>query len=252
MNDRRLEEVLLNATAPPEQLLYDGWLLRLSKEHIKRASSVNPVFPSTIPVAEKVDSCERIYRERGLVPIFRITSLSAEPALDTELEGRGYRVFEPSLVQRAQLDRFDAEDEPPAGLCFRSMEIAPWVQMVGDLRGWAGPDVEAHTRRITSSVLRSECLSLMSGEAVASCGLVTIEGHHAGLFDIYTPPEFRGKRLATAVCSRLLAIGKREGATVGWLSVLAANAPALAVYDRLGFTTAYEYWYRVPPDYQPP
>jgi hypothetical protein len=77
---RRLEEVLLNATAPPEQLLYDGWLLRLSREHIKRASSVNTAFPSTLPVAEKVDACERTYRERQLKPAFRITSLQGSGA----------------------------------------------------------------------------------------------------------------------------------------------------------------------------
>jgi hypothetical protein len=36
-------------------------------------------------------------------------------------------------------------------------------------------------------------------------------------------------------------------ATVGWLSVLADNAPALAAYGKLGFETLYEYWYRVKP-----
>src|SRR5688572_6408521 len=104
IDTRRLEEVLLNATAPPEQLLYDGWLLRLSREHIKRASSVNPTFTSTLPLRDKVDECERVYRDGGLVPIFRITSISAEPGLDAELAARGYRVFEPSLVQLAAID----------------------------------------------------------------------------------------------------------------------------------------------------
>lgn len=252
MDNRRLEEVLLNATAPPEQLLYDGWLLRLSREHIKRASSVNPMFASTLPLGEKVDACERVYRERGRVPIFRITSQPAAPGLDAELEARGYRVFEPSLVQRAPLEGMGAAPDAPAGMRFEPMEMEPWVAMAGRLRGWPEHDVEAHTRRMASSVLDSHCLSLMVGEAVTSCGLVTVEAEYAGLFDIYTPPEYRGTGLATALCRRLLDIGREQGATVGWLSVLAANEPALAVYRRLGFVTAYEYWYRVPPDHAAP
>ncbi len=251
MDNRRLEEVLLNATAPPEQLLYDGWLLRLSREHIKRASSVNATFASTLPLAEKVSTCERVYRERGLVPIFRVTSQPVEPGLDAELDARGYRIFEPSLVQAASLVGWSTDTATPPGLRFEAMEMEPWVAMVGRLRGWPQHDVEAHTRRMGASVLDSHCVSLIAGEAVAACGLVTIEGEYAGLFDIYTPPEHRGKGLATVLCRRLLAIGRENGAMAGWLSVLAANAPALRVYERLGFTTAYEYWYRVPGDFVP-
>ena len=248
---RRLEEVLLNATAPPEQLLYDGWLLRLSREHIKRASSVNSTFASTLPLPEKVDVCERVYRQRGLVPIFRVTSRPADPALDAELEWRGYRVFEPSLVQAAPIPETGSAEDVPSGMHFEEMDLAPWVEMVGRLRGWPQHDVEAHIRRMASSVLESRCLSLMAGETVAACGLVTLEGTYAGLFDIYTPEEFRGQGLATALCRRLLGIGREQGAETGWLSVLASNAPALTVYRRLGFETAYEYWYRVPPDFVP-
>lgn len=249
---RRLEEVLLNATAPPEQLLYDGWLLRLSREHIKRASSVNAAFPSTLPHGEKVAACERVYRDRGLLPIFRVTSLGTTHGLDDELAARGYRIFEPSLVQTAPLAPLEQPAAPADGMRFELMPLEPWVETVGGLRGWPGHDVEAHTRRMSSSVLPSHCLSLITGEAVASCGVVTLEGDWAGLFDIYTPPDFRGRGLATALCRRLLEIGAEHGATTGWLSVLASNAPALTVYERLGFTTAYDYWYRVPPDYPLP
>ncbi|MGH2608903.1 MAG: hypothetical protein ACRDHF_07395, partial [Tepidiformaceae bacterium] len=176
MDNRRLEEVLLNATAPPEQLLYDGWLLRLSREHIKRASSVNATFASTLPLAEKVSTCERVYRERGLVPIFRVTSQPVELGLDAELDARGYRIFEPSLVQAASLEGGSTDTAAPQGLCFEAMEMEPWVAMVGRLRGWPQHDVEAHTRRMGASVLDSHCVSLIAGEAVAACGVVTIEG----------------------------------------------------------------------------
>ena len=250
-DNRRLEEVLLNATAPPEQLLYDGWLLRLSREHIKRASSVNVLSPSTMPLAEKVDECERGYRNRGLVPIFRLASLATEPELDAELEERGYTVFELSLVQVASLAALAPGSKASPGLRFETMEMEPWVAMVGRMRGWPEHDVTAHIRRMVSSPLHSLCVSLMAGEEVVSCGLVTLEGDYAGLFDIYTPPEHRAKGLATALCQRLLEMGRERGATVGWLSVLATNEPALEVYRRLGFETAYEYWYRVPSDFGP-
>ena len=248
---QRLEEALLNATAPPEQLFYDGWLLRLSREHIKRASSVNPTFPSRLPLNAKIDACERVYRERGLIPIFRITSQETARGLDAELEGRGYSVLEPSLVQAAPLDSLPQSPPLADGLRFELAEIEPWVAMVGRMRGWPEHDVEAHTRRMAASPLESYCLSLVAGETVASCGLVTVESEFAGLFDIYTPPEFRGKGLATALCRQLLEIGREHGATVGWLSVLATNEPGLAVYRRLGFETAYDYWYRVPADFVP-
>jgi ribosomal protein S18 acetylase RimI-like enzyme len=244
---RRLEEVLLNATAPSEQLLYDGWLLRLSQEHIKRASSVNPVSASQLPVAEKVDHCERVYRERGLTPIFRITSLGLAAGLDGELEARGYRVFEPSLVQVVALDKPAAP--PASGTRLEETAIETWVAMVGALRGWAPADIQAHTKRMAGSALESRCLRLLQGEEVAACGVVTLEGQYAGLFDIYTAPEFRSKGLATELCRHLLRIGQEKGATIGWLSVLATNEPALAVYRRLGFETAYRYWYRVPQDF---
>jgi ribosomal protein S18 acetylase RimI-like enzyme len=251
LDPHRLEEALLNATAPPEQLLYDGWLIRLSREHIKRASSVNAIFPSRLDLEDKVEHCEAAYRSRSLIPTFRITSLEGSAATDRLLESRGYSVFEPSLVMAADLAGMPAVNAP-AGLTWETADIEPWVAMVGRMRAWSDADIAAHTRRMTSSVLPSYCLSLIAGGEVASCGVVTIDGEYAGLFDIYTPPQFRGKGLATALCARLLEIGRAQGATIGWLSVLGANGPALAVYRRLGFTTAYEYWYRVPPDHPRP
>ncbi len=152
-------------------------------------------------------------------------------------------------MQLASLDELPAGEDLPEGMRFEEGELEPWVAMVGRMRGWPEHDIEAHARRMASSVLESRCLSLMSGEALASCGVVTLEGEYAGLFDIYTPPEFRGKGLATALCRRLPDIGRQNGASFGWLSVLATNEPALRVYERLGSMTAYEYWYRVPPDF---
>ena len=55
---RRLEELGLNSSAPPGQLLFDGWLIRLLPGQAKRARSVNAVYPSRRVLAEKVAYCE--------------------------------------------------------------------------------------------------------------------------------------------------------------------------------------------------
>jgi hypothetical protein len=75
----RLEELGLNSSTPPGQLLYDGWLLRMLPGKAKRARSVNAVYASTLPLDAKIAHCERLYRATGTAMIFRITPFS-QPA----------------------------------------------------------------------------------------------------------------------------------------------------------------------------
>jgi hypothetical protein len=46
----RLEEVFLNSMTPPEQLLYDGWLVRFARGDVRRARSVNVLSPGRLPL----------------------------------------------------------------------------------------------------------------------------------------------------------------------------------------------------------
>ena len=86
---RRIEEAGLNALQTQRQLFYDGWLLRVSPGSAKRARSVNAHFGSTLPLDEKIAHCERVYGERELPALFRITPF-VHPA---DLEGALARRF---------------------------------------------------------------------------------------------------------------------------------------------------------------
>lgn len=97
---RRIEEASLNAWPALHQLLYDGWIIRLSNGYTKRANSVTPLYPSALEVEENIAYCERLYRQQGLPPIFRLTSHACPPGLDEALAARGYRVVDPTLVWR--------------------------------------------------------------------------------------------------------------------------------------------------------
>jgi ribosomal protein S18 acetylase RimI-like enzyme len=59
--------------------------------------------------------------------------------------------------------------------------------------------------------------------------------------------RFRRRGLATAVMAALGAWARADGGTSCVLQVAASNAPAIALYDRLGFTEHHRYHYRLAP-----
>ena len=62
---KTIEDLSLNAWPSHQIELYDGWILRFSYFYTHRTNSVEQIGPSTIPVEEKVQYCEEIYRRWG-------------------------------------------------------------------------------------------------------------------------------------------------------------------------------------------
>lgn len=48
-----------------QEQLYDGWILRFSYFYTHRTNSVEQIGTSTIPLEEKINYCEDIYRHWG-------------------------------------------------------------------------------------------------------------------------------------------------------------------------------------------
>lgn len=79
------------------------------------------------------------------------------------------------------------------------------------------------------------------------CGLGVVHKELLGLYDIVTAPGWRGRGLATKICSNLMAWGESIGAKKGYLQVVGSNSIAINLYEKLGFRKSYTYWYRVQP-----
>ena len=244
---RRIEEAGLNNLHTRRQLLYDGWLLFLSPGKAKRARSVNPHFGSTLPLAEKIAHCEGVYERHGLPALFRITPFAQPGAIDRELDARGYVAFDRTLVQVAPLDAPpDAPDGPD--LVLETPLPDAFVEAIGELRGSSPGQRAAHLERLAQSPLELRAVVARLDGAVVAAGLVSVEGQLAGIFDVGTSAAVRGQGIGTAVVAALLARAWERGARRAFLQVTADNAPALGIYRRLGFATAYEYHYRGPPE----
>lgn len=235
----RLEELSLNSSSPPGQLVYDGWLVRLAPGKAKRARSVNAVYPSSLPLEEKIAYCERLYASCGLPAIFRLTPFSQPPALDRELESRGYRRFDVTSVQWAAIDPAKVD---PGGA--ETMELAPWVEAVGSLRGSPAGHRDAHLRRLEGMPLPKRAVGLREGGRVIATGLAMVEDDCAGIFDVVTHPDARRRGHARRIVSALLHAARELGARFAYLQVQADNTPARRLYEQFAFEESYLYWYR--------
>ena len=86
-------------------------------------------------------------------------------------------------------------------------------------------------------------------------GALAFGAIHRGLICyelVVTDPQRRRRGYARRIIASLAAWAMERGATGACLEVEAANSPALALYDRLGFSELYRYHYRRQPSPIPP
>ena len=236
---RRLEELSLNSSSPPGQLVYDGWLVRLAAGKAKRARSVNAVYPSSLPLGDKIGYCEKLYAACGLPALFRLTPFSQPAALDGELQARGYRRFDVTAVEAAPIAAPGAPD--PA---VKSTALPDWVGAVASLRDSPEAHRRGHLARLDAMPLAKRALTLQCDGALVATGLIIVEGDCAGLFDIVTHEAHRRRGHARRIVAGLLAAAWELGARHAYLQVQQDNSGARGLYSQFGFEENYLYWYR--------
>jgi GNAT superfamily N-acetyltransferase len=238
---RRLEELCLNSSATPRQLLYDGWLVRLAPGKAKRARSINPFYPSSGDLDAKLARCAELYRAAELPLLVRITPFVHPADLDAALAARGFALFEETRVMTADIG--DGEGDAGVEPC----DLDTLVAAVGALRGSPERDRASHRQRLGELPLPVQGFAIRDGDAIVCAGVVIAELPWVGLFDVVTAPAHRGRGLASRLTRGMLAWARGAGATHAYLQVDATNAPARAVYGNHGFVDRYAYWYRVAP-----
>lgn len=241
----RVEDAGLNASAPPQQLWLDGWLVRLCPGKAKRARCVNAVAPGRLPVAERLAQAAEHFRQAALPMVFRITPFSEPAGLDATLADHGLLAFDDTCVLVADLSAMDLSPQLPPGLQLQTAGADDYARAVGGLRGSPPEQQLAHAQRVAQSPV-PYCGWLLhdaDGQLLA-CGQYAREGALVGLYDIFTAPAARNRGLSRALCAELLRRAGAEGARTTYLQVDAGNSPALAVYRRLGYADGYRYHYR--------
>jgi GNAT superfamily N-acetyltransferase len=252
---RRIEEISQNASRPERGVMVDGWSVGLSPSKAKRSRCVNAFYAGSRSFNENLATVRALYKAAMLPCVFRMTPFVVDAALDARLTEMGCKAFDRSLVQLCQLSpTSNARFENISAFKDILIETGQSPDFIGQivqmLRGDSDEEITALVERwktlplaIASYLARDKT----NGEALAHV-LTIREDDCVGVFDVVTKAAHRGRGLASALIGKALADASNTGARSAYLQVMATN-PARRVYERLGFATAYEYWYReVPAD----
>jgi GNAT superfamily N-acetyltransferase len=244
----KVEDAGLNASAPPQQRWFDGWLVRFSPGKAKRARCVNAVAPGRLSLDEKLARAGALFAEAQLPLVVRITPFSEPPDLDARLAARGWPSVDDTRVMVCPALAAVHDDALPAGLVWQAMGHSAFAQAVGQLRGSPLSQRQAHAQRLELSPVPFQALAIRreSDGALLACGQFAREADLVGVYDVFTAVDARGQGLARRLCARLLARARDEGARAAYLQVDAENHAARSVYRRLGFADGYAYHYRAP------
>jgi N-acetylglutamate synthase len=240
---RGLEEQSLNTWPALHTMHFDGWVLRFADGYTRRANSVNPLYPSTLDLAEQVAACEQIYDARGQDTVFKLTSAALPPELDAYLARQGYLRAAPTHVCSLELQGVDFP--PAAGFESARSATDAWLETFCALNGVERGHLPAMTG-ILHNLVFSACFgALRVNAAIAAVGLAVMQRASVWLFDIVTAPEYRRQGRGRELVLHLLSWARTQGARHAYLQVMQNNAPALGLYRQLGFRALYDYWYRV-------
>lgn len=244
---RRLEAAGFRAW-PASHISYDGtWAIRLTKSFpAKRLNSVNPLDPSDhSDIGERVARAARTFAEFGRPLLFRQSPL-APPALIRHLDEAGWPRFDESIVFTAPLAALDLSS---------AIDRIP----IRDLTRYVNASLSVHERDPSLRDGLTEILSAIrppaglfvreSAKGVpVAVALAIHDNDLAGFLDIAVDRSLRRQGIGRDIMMSALRFTAHRGARTAWLQVESANAAGIALYRALGFSEAYRYVYRAPPD----
>jgi ribosomal protein S18 acetylase RimI-like enzyme len=118
--------------------------------------------------------------------------------------------------------------------------------------GWlalyrAGAGLAPAARALLTRHVRVGFASVEVGGRTVAVARGTVDEQWLGVMAVEVDPAHRRQGLGSAVTAALWQWGRDQGATRGYLSVLAENEPALALYEKLGYWRHHDYRYRTEP-----
>ena len=188
----------------------------------------------------RIEAALTPFKDRNL-PMFWYVGPSSRPAsLGEHLKGQGLTLVDNVPGMAADLSQLGEQRSHPAEWTIRTVEgreiLKEWIHVFSLVYGV--PEIAADfffkimdQIGYGPSLPFKHYLGYWNGKAVA-CASLFLGAGAAGLYNVATVPEVRGKGLGTAISARTLKEGYLRGYRTG---ILHSTSMGLPVYQRLGF-----------------
>jgi GNAT superfamily N-acetyltransferase len=239
-----LQRIATRGWSAREQEPLGGWVLRSSSGFTRRGNSTQTLGDPGLPLDEALARVHEWYTARGLPAFVEVVQPGSTPGLAAALAARGASEAV-THVRTASIARL-AVPGAAAAVDVRLSRTAD--------EAWL-----SRYQRIDEDQTRTEAAKalLHSGPSVwfasvslpevpdgpAAIGRCVVDGAWAGFGAVEVVPQARRRGLASAVMATLASRAAEEGASGAYLQVEDENTVARAMYDKLGFDTAYRYSY---------
>lgn len=230
----------LNATWPAARLWScAGFTLRDGAGGGKRVSAAT-AGPDATP--EGIAAVEAEMSSAGQRPLFMIRK--GDAALDAALEARGYGIVDPTYIYSAPIDRVASAPRPDTDA--RTITIWEPLALMEEIwaEGGIGPDRLAVMHRVRGT--KTGLLGRLGNDPGAA-GFVGLHDGIAMLHALEVLPTRRRGGMGRAATIDGAAWAAKQGATTFALLCTRGNAPANALYARLGMDVVGQYHYRQAP-----
>ncbi|MCC5993259.1 MAG: GNAT family N-acetyltransferase [Rhodobacteraceae bacterium] len=222
----------MDATWPAHRVMpCDGWLIRDGSGGGKRVSAASAVADSP-----DIDAAIAAMRAIGQTPLFMLRDGGG--ALDAALAARGFDLLDPSLIYLAPASTL-AQKPPHVSL----FPVWPPLAIMRDIwaEGGIGP---ARLQVMPRACQPLTGFAARHDDRAAGAGFCAVAGPIAMLHAIEIVPGQRRRGVAENMLRGAAHWAREHGADWLALAVTEANAPARALYEKLGMQVAARYHYR--------
>lgn len=231
----------LDATwAPARRVAVGAWVVRRGAGGGNRVSSVWPKGDPGRPLDAAVAEAVAIQQGWGEAGLFQIGP--EDGALEAALDARGWRAFDHTVMMTA-----DPAAVAAPGLSGRmAVHVRCPLVVVDEI--WDGDGVGPARRAVMARTpAPKEVFLLREDDRPAAAVFAAVAGGVAMLHALAVAPAFRRRGVAASACAAVGRWAVAQGAHTLALAVTEANAPARALYRKLGFETVLRYHYRAAP-----
>lgn len=238
-----IEELSINAWPSIHTYHYDGWLLRYANGYSKRANSILPLYDETYQLPQKVSFCREFYSSRNLPTIFKLTSNLKHQKIDQYLCAKQYLKLDETRVMLNDISNKSCVNNN--NILVQNSLSSQWIDNYISCAKINSYNVFNTLQAMLSKVVGETIwLTYIHNRIAVGCVYGVIDRGYLGVYNVYVSKQFRGQGFGEAIVTQLFHEAQKRNIHKTYLQVLLKNEVANNLYNKLGYTEVYKYWYR--------